>query len=318
MTKRFLALLLALIMCLSLAACGGDKDSEEEKKDEEKIEQTEKEQEKKKTPADYYNDALKYLSENKDNEAYKAFVNAEGYSDSAEYLKKFEGFCSKEITSLKSSPDETLNIRTYEYDEYGRVTKSTLDHKTTGNYEMDEYTYDKAGNVIEHRITPSTSPNEAPDPVTYRYEYDANNNCIKESFVEYYTDGTDRVTEFVYDSSNRLVKKYVPSNAYIGYTDSYEYKYDNEGKLVKEIYTDTYFAKETIIEYSYNENGLLIKKGNESFKYDNNGNLINHQIGPSDNYADKYTYEYDTNNVLIKSTYNNYITIYEYGYNYKG
>lgn len=300
--KKFLVILLALLMCLSVVAC----DTKKKNKDDDDEEETSTEETSCKK-------ALELIEEGKYEEAYKELYAIRSDEEAAKLLQNFKVLHKKEVHT--ESRDDFVNEHTI------------------------EYSYDKNGNVIK-RV--ETSSSEMASISEYVYDYDEDGRIVKitsnsrtqyydrgESVVEYKYDENGRVTNvgaitYEYDKSGNLKKVSLANEAKV-------YYYDNNGKLIKkeelqqdEVFgTYTYYydnerinkvvsvrntgngKSNTEYEYTYNENGKLAackvddsrdEGGNICFTYDENGNLIkaDFEIEADESMAIYGRYTYDS------------------------
>lgn len=132
------------------------------------------------------------------------------------------------------------NIYTYEYNEKGNLVKRIKNKKNTDNAETD-----LSDTSIDYY---------------WVYEYDDNNNLIKEEYFGYSNNESRlvRTITYEYDNKNKLIKESLLS--YVGtFTNFYEY--DNNNNLIKII--QTYPGDENegdeYLEYTYDEYNNLIQ-----------------------------------------------------------
>lgn len=365
--KKIISALLALSLCISLCACGGNTntDSTENTTTGEKtIEttesttkttdtsattettattaQTESEEEKqlKQTKA-RYEKASEYLAEYledgsfyisgqgtlRNNAAleylYKEFEACGDYEDSAEILSRFTVLPDMLTSITNTTTDNLGNVKedtyeTYKYDEKGTSQddpilellgisywRSMLSKRGEHNF---EYEYDEADRIISVKLVDDGTTVEA----IVTPEYDANGNVVKATIQ---TNNGTYTSTYTYDEQNRLIaaeKSAIPAiedrTDVSIYLYSYTYSYDANGNLTEESYS--YFDAcggvwegtwEHTITYTYNENGDLIKKVDDSYVDYENEYLHDYE----DEYVYDYEYEYDANGYLVmkKETY---------------
>ena len=334
--KKLIALLLALVMCLSLCACGADA---------QKIELYDK-----------YDKLIGYMEDNKYDKAYeyiaKKALNADNNKDQARQ-EKYEDLL-REIENLEESlsngytysmsyqmegsdewtwvegseaclrlRDELLAMDGYKdtkelaerftilEDMLISTTETWIDalgnnnENTTNN----PYIYNKDGRIVRG-LAPEEFQDVAGTWSTYNYAYDADGKLVslKEMFDEtvesvinitYNTDGTVASTEFKSASGN------AQNNVY-----TYE-----DGRLVQQTYTNCY-SEQYVINYTYNEAGQLIMTQEEE--------VSNYPW----RYVDSVTYTYDasgkvaTKRVSEYYYYNNQLQaenyVHEWAYTYDG
>lgn len=179
---------------------------------------------------------------------------------------------------------------------------------------------------IENGIT-----NMGKEYIAGKTYYDEKGKITKE--VTYFMDEKqDSEISYSYDEKGLLVKKVIKGYNVVtekNYTDVKTFKYDDKGKLISEqikydesgmteLTPDLYEYKydgdkiskrEEYLTYQFNEKGKkIIKNKNElisvvTYKYDSKGNLTEETPeNKNESYASaiKITYEYDSNNILIK------------------
>ena len=136
------------------------------------------------------------------------------------------------------------------------------------------YRYDRLGRVEEIR----TRAADGTDISRFRYEYDILGNRT------HMTEGEDRVTEYRYDAANRLTYVAEPDR-------TVEYIYDGVGNRTAVVVNGERVA------YTIGRDNRLISKGDESFEYDKDGNLISRIAAD----GQRTTYRYDAANRMIET-----------------
>ena len=329
MTKRFLALLLALVMCLSLAACGGDKDSEEEK-DEEKVEQAEdkKDDGKKDDGGSESNNGGK-----EENSVLDRIKRKYVYNGYYEYRYDVNGklieecFCDYQglrTYKITYSPDGPITgkvdysgasiTKKYEYNEVGLlITEFELDSNGQTK-QITSYTYNDQGDIHTATFDYGYEINK----YEYKYEYDSSGNMTKK---EYYAANEQNVLiqegdqiwrhEYEYDANgNMTLDRYVKSGNVI--SNHHFYEYDENNNLIKVTNTggntEIVYSTET---YEYDANGYVTvykkvdPENNEtkdyySCKYIAAGNVTQAIIYMDEMYSELECV-YDNNNMATKS-----------------
>jgi len=350
--KRFFAMLLALAMLFTLAACGQKEEDRDEgvKSKKEPTETTaaskEPATEATKTPTEPPADAKTLIAQGKYEEAYAILYANKSDKEAAELLKDFV-WVYEEIETVSPGSYGSTDTEKYKYtyDADGKLIKE-VETITRGEF-------GEGGIVSEHTYE---------NIYTYEYTYDTNGNLIKEiayddegnaDIVEYSysVDGElikkeeqgGKTEEYTYDSAKNLVKKTIQ---YLNGTESYEYTYDAEGNVTKQIWNEVMSAdgsvytqsQEYIFEYTFDSNERLIKKVETIFgsslvtpgvgiiityeyTYDTNGNLIK-ECSTRGSQRDTTEYTYDTKGnltkkiILMEDTYREEVDIETYEYTY--
>ncbi len=200
-------------------------------------------------------------------------------------------------SSMKSEYDEYGNVtreytdeksRTYEYT-YNEQGLIATELRTLDGKQMFEYTYDENGNLIkEVRYNP-----EEPDNKTeYTYTYDEKNNRTTYSVTNNGITDTDKFT-YVYDEAGRMLEKTTVTSTGSENKTTYEYDangnqikvswidkdgniggyiehtYDEDNNLIKTVrlYSDRNNEMPYTVNYTYNENGILISELTENHDY---------------------------------------------------
>ncbi|MBR5286891.1 MAG: hypothetical protein IKU30_08345, partial [Clostridia bacterium] len=166
----------------------------------------------------------------------------------------------------------------YTYDENGWLIKEFHTDRIVNSLNSEqtfEYVYDSHGNVVEKRSTTNHFGFEAVEVVEvvrYVLKYDENGRLIEKyneekpeyvTYYSYYDNGTLKKEESdgwlkEYDENGNIVKSDTGD-------EKDDYVYDADGKLLKHICDDG--KSITVYEYTYDENGFLVKKTADSDEY---------------------------------------------------
>lgn len=200
---------------------------------------------------------------------------------------------------ITQSSDNTVNVsnganqEAYLFDNSGQLIKNSINGKT-----RNEYTYDVQGRL---KRTDSRELNE-----TILYEYDTNDNIIRESHYEYKKDILKYSNDYRYDEDNwnMLLTEYNGKQIKydeIGnpttYINGESFKWD-QGRVLSEI------AKEDkVIKYFYNSDGYRVSKNID-------GVITNYLLEDSKIVAEETKgkviwYSFDTSDIPIGFEYNN-------------
>jgi|GEM_PF-6330006 len=135
----------------------------------------------------------------------------------------------------------------FAYDGVGRL----LEMKRPGG--ISKYTYDKAGRLL----TLSHSKADGKYVLASRkYSYDAAGRCFS------VVDEDREETKYFYDGAGWLTSVLYPGKIKVSY------EYNGAGDRVKEV-----TGKRPVLLFSYDDAGRMIKRGNDRFEYDGDGNL---------------------------------------------
>ena len=162
----------------------------------------------------------------------------------------------------------------YTYDENGWLIKEFHTDRSENSLNLEqtfEYVYDSHGNVVEKRTT-NFFGFEAVEVVKYVLKYDEKGRLIEKyneeepeyvTYYSYYDDGTLKK-----EWSDGWLKEY-DENGNIVKSDTGDekddYVYNADGKLLKHTCDDG--KSVTVYEYTYDENGYLVKKTADSDEY---------------------------------------------------
>ena len=162
----------------------------------------------------------------------------------------------------------------YTYDENGWLIKEFHTDRSENSLNLEqtfEYVYDSHGNVVEKRTT-NYFGFAAVDVVKYVLKYDEKGRLIEKyneeepeyvTYYSYYDDGTLKKEESggwlkEYDENGNIVKSDTGD-------EKDDYVYNADGKLLKHTCDDGKTV--TVYEYTYDENGYLVKKTADSDEY---------------------------------------------------
>ena len=312
--KKTISLLLALVMCLSLCACGGGNDTPETKGNEENNAPTESQVETTDAPEatedpaieaereKQYNTALTKLETSMFNsqsaafkEAYEILSQLGDYKDAQAYLARFTiipNVCLMETHSKANAfgEEEYSYSIDYGYNADGKVAydakgcSDSIDPQATRTI----YTY-KEGLVIEEVRVMGTMTDQK-----VSITYDELGNAIQKDYLN--ADGTTSTQTFTYDDMGRLTTMMWVESNFI-----YEYTYDDNGVLIRVVGEGNHATETT--EYSYDTDGNLVNESitlkvpgakqfsSKSYFYEN-GNLVRVEENSEQNGLVVITYTY--------------------------
>lgn len=249
---------------------------------------------------------------------YDAFGNTESFSTGThERVRYVYNPNNGKLSEIQYSNNKTTS---YVYDELDNISQILYNGVVTY-----QYTYNAAG--LLYRFENVLTGN------SIEYHYDANNRLI--GFVEY--DGDDPTSPYTstifYDDKGRVSGQnhhllYLLRSDYVGSSIKYSYQYDDAGQL--ERYNIDYAGKAAYIDYMIDDFGRLKSQTNHLgdtfvqtvyYGYDNPQvtsvrqytkiHTVTSQINTSEDTS--YRYFYDSNDNIIKITYNNTTEVrYEY------
>jgi YD repeat-containing protein len=170
----------------------------------------------------------------------------------------------------------TMRETIYKYHPLLKLSSSTFTNFDEEEKSITAYTYDTKGRLIQKIFATI-------DPITYKYKYDAAGRIVSESSTikmpVYDKDGDptgksfDKPTAksiFKYDTKNRLSEEWF-YYADMGTIDDSQpvfkrrWEYNSKNQLVKLTNIDADGETTRVLEFKYNEKGLLIKKTVQTF-----------------------------------------------------
>lgn len=286
--KKAISLVLALIMCLSLCACGESSQQAESGGKKE----------------DIYASALLLLEESqgaeenaseKVKEAHELLVSLGEYEDAKEYLAKItqqEVCVAKEKTNYDAFGQPGSYTISYQYDTSARLASEYDDSEGMTKY----FEYDAGNRVVSEtrkvfdqiiyvgtysyngdgQCTLHTAKHNSGLTVETFYHYDENGNQIKESYM---LGDIDNEVTFAYNDAGLLIEKRKAGVG--GYTYKYEHICGDTGDVQKRIVD---FASDYHTPYIHTEN----------YTYDNGNLTLIETYDEKQNLVAKETYTYET------------------------
>lgn len=243
-----------------------------------------------------YDNALKLLKDDKDEEAYILFEELGNYKDSQEYLADFH---EMRVRSVNKPDKKAASTIYYYYNDAGQIESTYYDLSDV------EYTtqnrYDANGNTVEVSYEYLSGNYNLGDISSYQYYYDENNRLVEET--ETLLSG--RITRTFYqwyNKSGELLSEDVTKRMDgIEDADCYIKVIDDTGNTIKSrkdrINTKGDFIAEEYYEYTY--------------VYDTNGKILQYTYYHYDpdgfykHYNKTYKYEYE-NGKLVKDAHYRY------------
>ena len=290
--KKFFALLLVAVMCLSLVACGGKSGNTETPSSGENTESNGDSTSNNTNLQKRYNKIIEMFNKYVENGwfrsptddrledqaateyLYNEFKALGNYKDCETYLEKFivipDALSRITYTETDNFGQTTeCTAATYSYSKFGECPTLTnifnflnIDYEGVESSDIDyNYLYD------ENKRLSGIEVYNGKIFIQVALEYDSKGNIVKAHFItaeEKYTN------TYTYDESNRLISADVIYRASVYYSHLFEgyfarYEYNEVEKLSRKIiYDRDWISLEPsdsprYIEYSYNENGYLIQ-----------------------------------------------------------
>lgn len=286
MLKKLSLFMVLIMIVTNFSACGGEepKNQKSEKLSHEEIR---------------YNEAMEYIEDGKYAAALDIIIELDDFKDCEELREKFVFKCSKaidDICEIVYTYDDKGNQLTYELISnelpwekstyvYNDINQCVKEFSEGYNPYVAENTYDSNGNLIF---------TEYDNNGRTEYQYDANNNCIKEHLYYGEPYSGESIITYVYDENNNCIE--MADGLYVT-----KYFYDEDGTLLKEERDDSR------TEYIYDEDGDCIEK-----------------LVTTPSYTEVYIYEYDKYGNVIRmdiphhNVYTVDTTLYEYVLFYDG
>lgn len=193
----------------------------------------------------------------------------------------------KERTVILSDSLSSTETFDFSYDSKGRIEECEIAH---GN--VWEFTWDKKGNLIRAELD-EKSPSVKPYGGCVRadFHYDSKGRLFRECYI--YEQSADRDTEvfcrvilleYTYDRQGKLLaidsgrskniyensKDIDPEDIDCDLVPLYTLEYDSKGRLT----ALENCAQNSTFEYSYDEDGNYLEDDDDTFIYDEHGNLI--------------------------------------------
>lgn len=305
-SKNIFALILALTVLFTFAACGDD-----EGKDRSHDDRAQNQEQEGESLLTYFvlKESISYDAEENVTQHIKVDQNEDDLPESVTVEGERGGTLSYTYTGPHTVA--TLDYKEtdgdgayYEFNAYGdNVKKDTykagvLDSTIT-------YTYDEGQRVIG-RVHRNPNNDKKDKNIAYSYKLDDGGQVIEE--VEYVDGEEYYIAEMQYDDMGREIRYSSTHNGREPYIRVSEY--DDSGKLIKSTeYTGE--VEDTCTTYTYDDQGRLLKsltmangveEAYEEYLYDDRGNVIEFSYY-NDGVQRSYEYIYDENNRLIKDYY---------------
>ncbi len=204
----------------------------------------------------------------------------DGYSQTKLFFWNDYGMLERIETTTHSS-DDVLEIKRFAYDGNGRIIHYETYKSDMGVYRIQKWKHDEQGRIIEESLNGSIT----------KYTYGENGKLVKTE--EPYFDGTIAIETRTYDENGNLLVKEKKSgeNQIYRYVYEYdengfikseewdsidglnsygriEYTTDEYGRIIKSVekgYNEFSGKQDEVWEYTYNEDGEIIKKEYHSY-----------------------------------------------------
>lgn len=208
--------------------------------------------------APQYDEQYFFVRDFENRDRLSAYHSYEIGSSGTVYDNNYFSFLYDENGKLTETSNDLGDKNYYYYDEYGILSERNYDNEnTTYTYEKDGY-----GNII------NVTKYKGEKKKRYcEYEYDSNNNIIKESYYFFNSDGEQQLfktTLYSYDENENITS--ISVDKYSEYTGEYKdtevttYYYNDNKNIIKATISDKYSTNYMLFEYTdnptpyYNEN----------------------------------------------------------------
>lgn len=243
-----------------------------------------------------YNNAIKLLKDEKDEEAYILFEELGNYKDSQEYIADFH---EMRVRSVNKPDKKAASTIYYYYNDAGQIESTYYDLSDV------EYTtlnrYDANGNIVEVSYEYLSGDYNRGDISSYQYYYDENNRLVEEKEILLGGHITRTFYQWYNESGELLSEDVTKRMDDMEYATCYIKTIDDAGNTIKSrkdrINTKGDFIAEEYYEYTY--------------VYDTNGKILQYTYYHYDpnsfyrHYNKTYKYEYQ-NGQLVKDAYYRY------------
>ena len=282
--KKWLALFLAVVMVLSLAACGKDK-KEDNAKNDKKGDKTTVD------VAALYDDAMAKINSGNYEEAYLLLKDVKNTKENKNLIALKNKLVWMPVEILRSNETKLLCT----YDKNGNPLSQFVNWD--GEYRA-EYAYDPNGHLLTQK-----EYEDGELRLTTTYTYDQNGNCLTEKRT--YHDGGDdwSLCTYTYTADGLLATQEWTNSD--GDWSTYRYTYNKDGNCTHRTSIDE--DDEITTTYTYDANGNCLTEENSRRKYvytyDKYGNLLTEKCSYAREEWDEYIYTYDANGNLLTEAY---------------
>ena len=209
------------------------------------------------------------------------------------------------LTYYEDEAADYIFENTSSFDENGKLVSYYLregdaEEFATSDVLYTELKYNDEGLLIEE-VESEGNGNNKKDTYKKQYEYDANGNCICETYSYYAEDGitveSTSSTTYTYDANNLCTSK-IRGNG-----EGTRYTYDTNGLLVSEIYVfeDGTESDPITHQWIFDDNGRLLERSGQRFTYGEDGKKMSYFDVENDYGAgNSYAFTYDASGRVIK------------------
>lgn len=178
----------------------------------------------------------------------------------------------------------------YTYDKENRLTSKEYVIDGVAHI-VETFTYDRNGNKLSHICD---YPLQVDDPAAFSYwSYDKNGNMLSQEI--YYGESLRDRTINTYDENGNLATRVIESDGRVRSKASYAY--DEKGNL---IFSGIYAVEVSIDDRPVPEEELPYTQ--HTYRYDDNGNMLEHIAEYDDGYTATYSWTYDASGNMLTYT----------------
>lgn len=214
----------------------------------------------------------------------------------------------RQIKRTVTYEEGNTSVTTYNFDENGRLIREEHDDGFVRTYE-----YDTRGNCTLERYQYADPEDEREYRTVYTY-----NDAGKAVFATYTNDSDDEQTQihyYYYPNGNVMMEMKISNRGYVNFNfrpnnpkDGMAWSYGMSAEVSMGMEYTVETDANGYITKVIRTNTETGKVETATMEYDQNGNLVKH----TNFYGDTKQWKYDSQNRLVKYTYNESVTEYEY------